>query len=229
MPIECEFCRPDILAVLEASDTFWLTRNAGGFVLAPRAHVRRWADLDPPARAALAEGIAAAQARAGDGAPAAVRFDELGPHMHIVIGAEPGAVAAEVDLLDGPEEALLRRLRPSVDAASSVDAAVAFALRSGVDLLFPHFEDLLDRGGRLRLLVGDYMGASDPEALRRLLDLPDGAELLAFEAKTRAFHPKCWLIAEADGGGALIVGSSNLSASGLETGVEWNLRLRCAP
>lgn len=220
----CHLCLPDPRMLAAMDDAFWLLREGEALVLAPRRHVARWADLAPEERAALGEAIAEAQARLG-GAPS-VRFDETGDHFRILIGAE--AQAAAPTLITGPEDALLHHLRPHIDAATSVDAAIAFAMRSGVELLHPHLEELLERGGRLRLLVGDYMGASDPEALRRLLDLPAGPELMGFSSGP-AFHPKSWLIAEEGGGGVLIVGSSNLSASALESGVEWNLRLLQSP
>jgi superfamily II DNA or RNA helicase/HKD family nuclease len=230
MPQPCPLCVPDPRDLLALDGAFWMLRDGGAIVLTPRAHIATWRALDAGARAALAEAICAAQDRIG-GAPA-VAFDETGPHLRIRIGAAPAIPAKPADhatLIAGPDDALLRHLRPHIDAARSVDAAIAFAMRSGVDLLFAHLEELLERDGKLRLLVGDYMGASDPEALRRLLDLPPGAELMAFEAQGTAFHPKSRLIAESGGAGALIVGSSNLSRSALETGVEWNLRLLRSP
>ena len=77
-------------------------------------------------------------------------------------------------------------------------------------------------GGRLRIVVGDYLDTTDPTALARLLDL-EGAELFVFETGGLSFHPKAWLFRAADARGAAIVGSSNLSQSALTEGVEWNL------
>ena len=41
---------------------------------------------------------------------------------------------------------------------------VSFALESGVHRVFEHFRDLLARGGRLRILTGDYLGITEPNA-----------------------------------------------------------------
>ena len=49
--------------------------------------------------------------------------------------------------------------------------------------------------------------------------LADGTE--------RAFHPKSWLF-DAPSFGVAFVGSSNLSASALGSGIEWNLRVERA-
>lgn len=86
----------------------------------------------------------------------------------------------------------------------------------------PWLRDLLDRGGRLRVVVDDYMDVTEPAALHRLADL-DGAQVRVFEAGSGSFHPKAWLFRAADRQGAAIVGSSNLSRTALTTGVEWNL------
>src|SRR5262249_44946450 len=41
--------------------------------------------------------------------------------------------------------------------------------------------------------------------------------------RTRSFHPKSWWL-RGEGFGVAFVGSSNLSRSALDTGIEWNLR-----
>jgi len=128
---------------------------------------------------------------------------------------------AQTKLTAGGQDPLLPLLADKLDQARSVDLAVAFAMDSGVALLEPWFRDLLKRGGRLRIVVGDYLDTTDPAALGRLLDL-EGAELHVFETAGISFHPKAWLFRATNSRGA-IVGSSNLSQSALTNGVEWNL------
>ena len=113
---------------------------------------------------------------------------------------------------------------------------MSFVLESGVDRVFPHLFDLLQRGGRLRFLTGDYLGITEPDALLRLLDLEGNIEFRVFETGTaqepvaalpipaRSFHPKAYIFRHANDGIAF-VGSSNLSASALTTSVEWNYRI----
>ncbi|TDE33729.1 DUF3427 domain-containing protein [Antarcticimicrobium sediminis] len=125
-------------------------------------------------------------------------------------------------LTTGGNDPLLPLLTEQLDQAQSVDLAVAFAMDSGVALLEPWLRELLERGGRLRVVVGDYLDTTDPTALARLYDL-DGAELYVFETSGLSFHPKAWLFRAANQRGAAIVGSSNLSQSALRDGVEWNL------
>ncbi|MFZ4604371.1 MAG: DEAD/DEAH box helicase family protein, partial [Caulobacterales bacterium] len=91
-------------------------------------------------------------------------------------------------------------------------------------MVMPHLRDLLARGGRLRLLTGDYLDVTEPSALRLAADLEGDKALYVFRAAQLPFHPKAWMFGFADDGGALIVGSSNLSRSALSGGIEWNLR-----
>jgi diadenosine tetraphosphate (Ap4A) HIT family hydrolase len=125
-------------------------------------------------------------------------------------------------LIAGVEDPLLHHLLPHIQQAHSVDVTVAFVMDSGVRLLQPHLQELLDRGGRLRLVAGDYLGVTDPSALRRLLDLDGDVRRWMFEADLISFHPKSWIFHSANGGGIAIVGSSNLSETALSSGVEWN-------
>ena len=94
---------------------------------------------------------------------------------------------------------MIRHLTPHIDEADRVDIAVSFVMESGVRLLRPHLQDLLDRGGALRLITGEYLDVTDPEALRRLMDLEGRAELKVFEAGVIGFHPKSWIFHFADG------------------------------
>jgi HKD family nuclease len=92
--------------------------------------------------------------------------------------AAPRHVAAWADLTAAEQFTLLARLGEALAAGlagfavatDSVDLAVAFAMGSGVRLIAPWFRDPLDRGGRLRVVVGDYMEVTEPAALSRLPD-----------------------------------------------------------
>ncbi len=133
-------------------------------------------------------------------------------------------------LTTGDPIPLLPQLEHDLARAARVDIAVAFVMPSGVDRLMPHFEDLLGRGGSLRLLTGDYLGITDPDALQRLLDLAalhtaGRVSLRIFVTDGRSFHPKAYLLTRGPDDGVAYVGSSNLSSSALTEGVEWNYRV----
>ena len=131
-------------------------------------------------------------------------------------------------LIAGGEDPLLPHVQAHLGRAHTADLAVAFVLESGMRLLEAHLLDLLDRGGHLRLLTGDYLGVTDPAALLRLLDLqeqhPANTQLRVFEAADGTFHPKSYVFHDAAGGGVALVGSSNLTRPALTSGIEWNFR-----
>lgn len=124
---------------------------------------------------------------------------------------------------------LLRCLiNPEVDL---IDIVVSFVMRSGVDLLYGHLADALNRGATIRLLTTDYLNITDHLALARLADLaadhPESIEIRVFQDPSTSFHPKAYIFrASGSAFAAGFVGSSNLSASGLAGGVEWNLGVR---
>ena len=133
----------------------------------------------------------------------------------------------QATLISGGDDPLLPSLLGHVDRSNQVDIAVAFTLGSGVVRLEQHLRDLLFRGGHLRILTGDYMDLTDPDALLRLLDLEGDVQLRVFETtRTRtSFHPKAYLFYQNEGPNVAYVGSSNLSETALTHGIEWNYRV----
>lgn len=120
--------------------------------------------------------------------------------------------------------------KPDLDR---VDLLVSFVQRSGLDLMGVHLDAALARGAHLRVLTTDYLGITDPAALGFLVDrLTDvrsatgqgELEVRVFSDQSQSFHPKAYLFTRStDGTGVALVGSSNLSRSALEHGIEWNL------
>ena len=148
-----------------------------------------------------------------------------------------------LSLATGPERPLWQRLADRLPGASEIDLLASFVQLSGLDLVGRSLFRALAAGARVRLLVGDYLGITSPDALRQLIgwiDLAGGeaaepgrrpaegafmarlAELDTLRGAPESFHPKAWRIVDASGG-IVVVGSSNLSRAALETGVEWNL------
>lgn len=124
---------------------------------------------------------------------------------------------------DDPFKAHLARL---FGPARRIDIIAAFIQRSGLLQLQRELLDARERGVVIRLLTGDYLDITAPEALSTLLGWV-GPNLSARVFEThgrRAFHPKAWRFEWAERGVAF-VGSSNLSESALNQGIEWNLRI----
>jgi len=125
----------------------------------------------------------------------------------------------------GLADPLLPHLLAHLAGAEVVDIATAFTMTSGLRLIDEHLQDVLDRGGKVRLLTGDYMGVTEPSALLRLLDLQGDIHLKVFESAGTSFHPKAYILTTRGGDGSAFVGSSNLTDTALRRGVEWNYRV----
>ena len=135
------------------------------------------------------------------------------------------ALPHERSLIRGQDDPFLPHFLGNLDRAKDVDILSSFILLSGVKLIFSHLQDLLNRGGRVRFLTGDYLNITDPIALRCLLDLDGDTELRVFHKSNISFHPKAYIFYFNDENVITYIGSSNLSESALDRGVEWNYRL----
>jgi HKD family nuclease len=98
-------------------------------------------------------------------------------------------------------------LAASIVSGSQITAAVAFVTQSGVRLL----GDLLDSApGTTLQLTARAEGVTDPEALLALRDDLGADVWVVIGRRARAFHPKLWLIEDADGM-SVLSGSGNLT------------------
>ncbi|MCT4797234.1 DEAD/DEAH box helicase family protein [Exiguobacterium profundum] len=114
-------------------------------------------------------------------------------------------------------------LQEHIDAATEIYMVVAFAQVSGVKELYSSLKQASESDAQIRILVGDYLYLTDPDALDILLQIPN-IELRLYRSKGRSFHPKAYLFRTMESG-TFFVGSSNLSHSALNHGVEWNVEI----
>lgn len=95
-------------------------------------------------------------------------------------------------------------------------------MKSGVRMILPFLQQAAEKRVPIKLLVGDYLFVTQPQALRMLLEELPSAEVRIWKSEGTLFHPKSYLFRGIENS-HLIVGSSNLSALALTTGVEWSL------
>jgi superfamily II DNA or RNA helicase/diadenosine tetraphosphate (Ap4A) HIT family hydrolase len=140
----------------------------------------------------------------------------------------------------GAEDPFAHHVLPLFEQADEIDIVAAFVQESGLEKIQPAILTALRRGARIRIIAGDYLDITQASALELLLDweqataaddeqLPGKLEAAVVEVEqlpppVRSFHPKAWRF-ESQSFGIAFVGSSNLSRSALDTGVEWNLRV----
>lgn len=119
---------------------------------------------------------------------------------------------------------LVDDLKMLSESSTSMYWLTAFAMTSGVKLVLPQLKAAESRGCEIKMLVGDYLYITQPDALELLLKELPGIELRLFQSSGQSFHPKAYLL-RGDDKNHIIVGSSNLSKSALTGGIEWSLHV----
>ena len=119
---------------------------------------------------------------------------------------------------------LYYQLINSLKKADSVDIIVSFMMESGVKMLLDELENALQRGARIRILTGNYLGITQPSALYLIRrKLGKRVDLRFYNERNRSFHPKSYIFHYEDHS-EIYIGSSNISRSALTSGIEWNYR-----
>jgi HKD family nuclease len=121
---------------------------------------------------------------------------------------------------------LVNTLRSQLEQSQAAYWLVAFTMVSGVELLLPALQSARDRQIDIKILTGDYLYVTEPEALSLLLEAVPEAEIRLWKSQGQSFHAKAYLFEHRREDTAVIVGSSNWSRSALTGGVEWNLLVR---
>ena len=113
---------------------------------------------------------------------------------------------------------LLYQLELSMLKAERIDMIVSFLMESGVRMILDDLEQALNRGVKIRILTGNYLGITQPGALCLIKErLGDRVDLRFYNEKGRSFHPKAYIFRRKDFG-EIYIGSSNVSRSALTSG-----------
>lgn len=119
---------------------------------------------------------------------------------------------------------LYYQLISSLKKAEIVDIIVSFLMESGVKMLIKELENALNRGAKIRILTGNYLGITQPSALYLIKNkLGQRVDLRFYNEPGRSFHPKSYIF-HYKNHSEIYIGSSNISKSALTSGVEWNYR-----
>ncbi len=119
---------------------------------------------------------------------------------------------------------LYYQLKMSMAKAKQIDIIVSFLMESGVRMLLNDMKRALDRGVRIRILTGNYLGITQPSALYLIKsELGDRVDLRLYNETSRSFHPKSYIF-HYGSSNEIYIGSSNISKSALTSGIEWNYR-----
>lgn len=130
------------------------------------------------------------------------------------------------------KDVLKRELDPQkLETLERVDLICAYIKTTGLEQLAPFFQHIAEHEPPVpvRIFTTSQLSISDPGAIYQLALLPN-VEIKVFKASNPTFHAKGWLFVH---GGktpdVAIVGSSNMSSSAIETGLEWNIYTTAEP
>ena len=114
------------------------------------------------------------------------------------------------------------KLNSMLDSAESFDIATGYFQISGWKTFADSVEELLKKGGKARLLIGDVSREYLlPQTARFLLHLIKNPQIEARTIKPRLLHAKV-LMAKTDKELKLLFGSSNITFGGMEANIELN-------
>ena len=119
---------------------------------------------------------------------------------------------------------LYYQLKMSMAKAKQIDIIVSFLMESGVRMFLNDMKRALERGVKIRILTGNYLGITQPSALYLIKsELSDRVDLRLYNETSRSFHPKSYIF-HYESSNEIYIGSSNISKSALTSGIEWNYR-----
>ncbi|MEU2222553.1 DUF3427 domain-containing protein [Streptomyces sp. NPDC018347] len=159
-----------------------------------------------------------------------------GPRQLLTLARQeaPGAYAlrpltplSETSLItNSPEDLSLgAELRAELATADRIDLLCAFVKWYGIRVLEDSLRAAKDRGVPIRVITTTYIGATDRQALDRLVRDFGATVKVNYETRSTRLHAKAWLFRRTTGFDTAYVGSSNLSKAALLDGLEWNVRL----
>lgn len=142
----------------------------------------------------------------------------------ILIEKEISVKEEVTNSITGNKQYLINRLKTSIKNATTIDIIVSFLMESGVKLLLQDLKEALKRGVKIRILTGNYLKITQPQALYLLKsELKDQVDLRFYNNPNKSFHPKAYMFHNPIDS-EIYIGSSNISRGALTSSIEWNYR-----
>ncbi|WP_066254276.1 DEAD/DEAH box helicase family protein [Neobacillus drentensis] len=113
-------------------------------------------------------------------------------------------------------------LLEKLEGANTICILASFVMKSGVEYIREALKKTAENDAEIKICTGDYLFITQPEALEELLSIDDSIKIRIWKSNGVSFHPKAYLF-QSNEHDVLFIGSSNLSKSALNNGVEWNL------
>jgi superfamily II DNA or RNA helicase/HKD family nuclease len=116
------------------------------------------------------------------------------------------------------------QLVTEIESADSISIVMAFIRYSGLRPLIEALKQHCAAGKPLRVLTTIYTGSTEARALDALVEL--GATVrVSYDITATRLHAKGWMFDRHSGFSTAYIGSSNLTHSAQQDGLEWNVRV----
>ena len=153
----------------------------------------------------------------------------LNPDGSILDVSEPLTPLLDTTLLTNArgEPRVGSQILTEIESADQIDVVMAFIRISGIRPFLKNLRRHCERSSvkpSLRILTTTYTGSTELEALKILQDL--GADIkVSYDTSSARLHAKAWHFHRLSGASTAYIGSSNLTYSAQESGIEWNVRV----
>ena len=85
-------------------------------------------------------------------------------------------------------ENIIQKIISGIESASTIYILTAFVMKSGVELLKPHLEKAAKRGADIKICTGDYLYITQPEGLKKLIDIHKELEVRMWRSAWQHAH-----------------------------------------
>ncbi|MDP6407893.1 MAG: DUF3427 domain-containing protein [Planctomycetota bacterium] len=128
-------------------------------------------------------------------------------------------------LTNAPDEPRVgSQLLTEIHSADRIDIVMAFIRGTGLRPMMNALRKHCEAGRPLRVLTTTFTGTTELAALDDLAQL--GAEVrVSYDTTVSRLHAKAWLFHRGSGFPTAYIGSSNLTYSAQQAGLEWNVRV----
>ncbi|RLQ23620.1 DUF3427 domain-containing protein [Seongchinamella sediminis] len=153
----------------------------------------------------------------------------LNPDGSVPQIAEPLTPLLDTTLLTNArgEPRVGAQIQTEIQSADRIDVVMAFIRASGIRSFMESLRRHVERSPsrpNLRFLTTTYTGSTELKALEMLKDI--GAEIkVSYDTSSARLHAKAWHFHRESGASTAYIGSSNLTYSAQESGIEWNVRV----